>query len=59
MSKRQDYKVIVEFTVQLDDESIKSVEHLISEHVSMMYAKMERESDIRIILQHRLGVKEL
>jgi hypothetical protein len=58
MSKRQDYKVIVEFTVQLDDESIKSVERLISEHVSMMYAKMERESDIRIILQHRLGVKE-
>jgi enhancing lycopene biosynthesis protein 2 len=58
MSLRRTYKVVIEVTIQVDDETTKAVERMVSEHLGMMYHKMEREDDIRIVLQNKVEVLE-
>lgn len=56
---RKTYKIKLTVLIQVDDEITSTVKGRVQEHVNDMYHKMERESDIRVVLQQKLEAQEL
>lgn len=55
---RKTYRFIVSTSIEVDDETMREVERRVQEQVNAMYHRMEREDDIRIVLQHQCAVVE-
>lgn len=52
------YRFIVSVSIEVDDETLVEVQRRVQEQVNVMLHRMEREDDIRIVLQHQCAVVE-
>lgn len=58
MSARRTYRLIVTASIEVDDEELAEVQRLVQEQVNVMFYRMARENDIRVVLQHQCAVVE-
>ena len=58
MTTRRTYRFIVVATVEVDDEELPDVQRMVQEQVNVLYHRLAREDDIRVVLQHQCNVVE-
>jgi hypothetical protein len=58
VSARRTYRLIVTASIEVDDEELAEVQRLVQEQVNVMFYRMARENDIRVVLQHQCAVVE-
>jgi hypothetical protein len=58
VSGRTTFTVGVDFTIEMDDTSVAEAQETVAARVNEMLAALERKDDVRIVLLHRVEVKE-